>query len=63
MKEPSPEFEAFIGLGGGLNNGEVPELPLVLLELVDLLICSNESKNDSEDAVLKVVSNTKNGSS
>lgn len=60
LKESLHEFEAFPD-GGGLNNGEGLELPLVALELF-LLICSNESKNDPEDDVLKV-SNTKNGSS
>jgi hypothetical protein len=62
LNESLLEFEAFTGLGGGLNNGEVLELPLVCLELF-LVICSNESRNDSEDAVLEEVSNTKNGSS
>lgn len=42
---------------------ELLELPLVPLELFDLLICSSESRNESEDAVLETVSNIKNGSS
>jgi hypothetical protein len=61
LKESLLVFEALPDFGGGLNNGEGPELLLVLLELF-LLICSNESRNDSEDAVLEDVSNTRNGS-
>jgi hypothetical protein len=61
LKESLLEFEALPDFGGGLNNGEGLELPLVRLELF-LLICSNESKKDSEDAVFEDVSNTRNGS-
>jgi hypothetical protein len=61
LKESLLVFEALPDFGGGLNNGEGPELQLVLLELF-LLICSNESKKDSEDAVFEDVSNTRNGS-
>jgi len=48
-------------LGGwDFNIGELPFDPL---ELFNLVICSSESRNDSEDAELETVSNIKKGSS
>jgi len=47
-------------LGGDFNIGELPFDPL---ELFDFVICSSESRNDSEDAEFEAVSNIKKGSS